>query len=71
MQPTQTEIVRIDGMSCGGCLREVRRALRQLAGVRVERVEIGRVMVAFDPAIASRAEMGDAVRGAGFQPPWT
>ena len=71
MQTTQLEMVRIDGMSCGACVREVRRALGQLAGVRVEHVEIGRATVAFDPALASRADIGDAVRGAGFVPRWT
>lgn len=71
MQTTQSEIVRIDGMSCGGCVREVRRALGQLVGVRVEHVEIGRATVAFHPALASRADIADAVRGVGFVPRWT
>ena len=71
MQTTQIDTIRIDGMSCGGCVREVRRALGQLAGVRVERVEIGQATVTFDPTLASRAEISDAVRGAGFVPRWT
>jgi copper chaperone CopZ len=71
MQNMQLETIRIRGMSCGGCVRDVQRALGQLPGVRVERVEVGRATVSFDPALSSREDIADAVRGAGYVPRWT
>lgn len=71
MQTTQIDTFRIAGMSCDGCVREVRRALGRLGEVRVEPVEIGRATVAFAPTLASRAEVDDADGGAGFAPRWT
>ena len=47
------------------------RALGRLPVVRVVRVETGRPAVAFEPAPASRADITDAVRGAGYMRRWT
>lgn len=70
MPTMQLATLRIIGMSCGGCVRDVQRALGALPGVRVERVEIGGARVAFDPALGSREDIADAVRGAGYEPRW-
>jgi copper chaperone CopZ len=59
--------MRIDGMSCGHCVRAVEEALRALPGVELERVAIGEATVAFDPARTSRAELDEAVRDAGYE----
>ena len=70
-QPVQRMMIQIFGMSCDGCVRQVHRALAQLPGVQVERVEVGRATVAFDPARCSRDDIADAVIGAGFVPRWS
>ncbi|QUW01488.1 heavy-metal-associated domain-containing protein [Chloracidobacterium sp. MS 40/45] len=61
------ETIEIEGMSCGHCIQAVETALRSLAGVEVRRVEIGRAVVAYDPATVSRAQIAAAVEDAGFQ----
>jgi copper chaperone CopZ len=59
--------MRIEGMSCGHCVRAVEEALRALPGVEVEQVAIGVATVAFDPTRTPRAEIDEAVRDAGYE----
>jgi copper chaperone CopZ len=59
--------MRIEGMTCGHCVRAVEEALRALPGVEVEQVAIGEATVAFDPARTPRAELDEAVRDAGYE----
>ncbi|MEP7324456.1 MAG: heavy-metal-associated domain-containing protein [Gemmatimonadota bacterium] len=60
--------IPIAGMSCGGCVANVRKALTQLPGVQVEDVKVGVATVSFDPALTSREALGAAIAGAGYQP---
>lgn len=60
--------MRIDGMSCGHCVKAVREALAEVPGVEVEQVEIGVATVAYDPARTERSQLADAVRDAGYEP---
>ena len=48
--------IPIAGMSCGGCVATVRKALTQLAGVQVDEVAVGTATVSFDPASRRRRE---------------
>ncbi len=60
--------MRIEGMSCGHCVRAVRSALEEAPGVvEVERVEVGTATVAYDPARTAPAELEEAVRDAGYE----
>ena len=64
----ETRTMRIDGMSCGHCVKAVRDALAELPGVEVERVEIGSATVAYDPSQTLPTQLADAVRDAGYEP---
>ena len=48
-QPLQ---LKIDGMTCGGCVRRVTAALTGLEGVTVEGVEVGKARVTLDEGLA-------------------
>ena len=61
----QLELV-IDGMGCGGCIKNVRKALENLVGVAVENVAVGSAVVSHDPAHASRAAVVEALAKAGY-----
>jgi copper chaperone CopZ len=56
----------ITGMSCGHCVRGVDQALRGLPGVQVEKVEIGKAIVAYDPAAVTPEQIGDAIAEEGY-----
>lgn len=63
----QEETIEIEGMSCGHCVQAVEQALRLLAGVTVQRVEVGRATVAYNPQTVSRAQIAAAIEEAGFE----
>ena len=60
--------IRIGGMSCEGCVRNISGVLTALAGV--DRAEISlsaqEGVVSFDSAKVSRAELVAAIEDAGF-----
>jgi len=58
--------LEIGGMSCGHCVQAVSHALRGVAGLQVEKVEIGNATVGFDPAVVSRAAITRAVEDEGY-----
>lgn len=61
-----TETIKIDGMSCGGCVASVKRALERLP-IASAQVEIGSATVEYDETAVNRAQMLDAIEDAGFQ----
>ncbi|HUF26014.1 MAG TPA: heavy-metal-associated domain-containing protein [Gemmatimonadaceae bacterium] len=64
--------VPIRGMSCGGCVRGVQRALESIPGVHVEAVSVGSATVSVDGDIAGREDVLAAIRRAGYAPvEWT
>ncbi|MEX2178497.1 MAG: cation transporter [Gemmatimonadaceae bacterium] len=60
--------IPIQGMSCGGCVRNVERALGRLPGVRVERVTVGSTAVSYDPSVTDRDAIFDSITTAGYAP---
>jgi copper chaperone CopZ len=60
--------IRIDGMSCSGCVNSVRNALARLPGVEVQQVEVGTATVAYDPSVTGPDALRSAIRRAGFDP---
>ena len=59
--------LEVQGMSCGHCVRAVDEALKSVAGVQVERVEIGSATVSYDPAKVTMGSLIDAVSDAGYE----
>ncbi|MBL8439545.1 MAG: heavy-metal-associated domain-containing protein [Zoogloeaceae bacterium] len=61
-------VIKLGGMSCGGCVRNVTQVLTQLPGVAAAQVslEAGEARVEFDPGQVSLAALREAVEGAGF-----
>ena len=60
--------IPIAGMSCGGCVSNVRNALARTPGVQVEQVRVGAATVAYDPAVTSPDAIREAISRAGYTP---
>jgi copper chaperone CopZ len=58
--------LRIEGMHCGGCVRRVQKALGDIPGVAVEKVEVGAATGSFDAGDTDVAELVAAVKQLGF-----
>lgn len=59
--------MKIDGMSCGHCVAQVRKALEAIEGVDVQQVAVGAATVAYDPSATSEARIAQAVESRGYQ----
>lgn len=64
-----TETLTVQGMTCGGCVAAVERALLQVHGVTAVAVDLqaGEVGVDYDPGRTGREELVRAVVQAGFK----
>ena len=62
-------ILKVGGMSCGGCVKSVTNVLTALPGVAKAEVTLqpGEAKVEFDPAQVSRTTMMQAIVDAGFE----
>lgn len=58
----------ISGMSCGGCVGAVRRAIGGVPGTRVDAVTVGSATVSYDPSRTTPAAIARAVEEAGYRP---
>jgi copper chaperone len=60
--------LKIDGMTCSGCVNSIQNALYRQDGVNkaVTRIDDGLVIVEFDPAVISRDGLVRAIADAGF-----
>ena len=58
--------LKIDGMSCGGCVRHVTQALTKIPGVSVEQVKVGAATVSIDPKATSKQSLLQAIHDAGY-----
>jgi copper chaperone len=63
-----TAILKIEGMSCGHCVRAVTDALKRTAGVQRADVNLeeGRAVVEFDSAQTSPRALANAVMDEGY-----
>lgn len=61
-------IIKIDGMSCQGCVKNITGVLTALAGVATAEVslEAAEARVSFDAAAISREALVEAIEDAGF-----
>ncbi|MEZ4700689.1 MAG: cation transporter [Rhodothermales bacterium] len=64
---TKTETLKINGMSCGHCVKSVTQALTQTEGVKVERVEIGLAEISYDPDKVAHDAIVQAIDDVGFE----
>jgi Cu+-exporting ATPase len=65
---TESLTLPVLGMTCASCQHHVEEALRATAGVESARVDLmaHRANVVFNPAIATPAQLVDAIRAAGY-----
>lgn len=63
----QTETMNVTGMTCGGCVGKVTRALNAVPGVgHVDVTLPGKASVEFDEKLTSRQRLQSAVTSAGY-----
>ncbi len=67
MSVKQKETVRIDGMSCGHCVKAVEAALEDLENVEVHHVEIGAATISYDPDVVAPDRIAQAIEDEGYQ----
>ena len=63
----KTENLRIEGMTCGHCVMNVKKELSKLANVKVEDVTIGTARVQYDEAKVRREDFARAIDEAGYK----
>jgi copper chaperone len=65
----ENTVLKVTGMSCGGCVKSVTNVLTALPGVSNAEVTLtpGEAKVEFDPAQVSVEAMKQAVADAGFE----
>ncbi len=64
----QTELLKVTGMTCGGCISNVTHALKAISGVGDVKVSLsaGEAAVQYDELLTSPDQMKLAVKGAGY-----
>jgi copper chaperone len=58
--------MKIDGMSCGHCVSQVTKALKEVDGLEVEQVTVGTATVSFNPASTSEERITQAIEEQGY-----
>lgn len=63
--------IKVEGMSCGGCVRSVTEALKAQPGVGSAEVslEMAQARIDYDPALVSVERLRQAIEDAGFDSP--
>ena len=64
----QTQQLNVTGMTCGGCVGKVTRALNEVSGVRDAKVSLptGATSVEYDERLTSPDQLKAAVQRAGY-----
>ena len=64
----QTELLKVTGMTCGGCTSNVTQALKAINGVGDVKVSLaaGEATVQYDERLTSPDKLKSAVTGAGY-----
>lgn len=62
-------LLKVNGMTCGGCVRSVKNVLEAIPGVASADVSLEKAQatVSYDPAQASLDKMKEAVSDAGYE----
>jgi len=64
----ENTVIKVGGMSCQGCVKNITGVLGGLPGVARAEVslEAGEAKVSFDPQVVARAALLSAIEDAGF-----
>jgi copper chaperone len=64
----ESSVIKVGGMSCQGCVKNITGVLTAMPGVAAAEVslEAGEATVSFDPQIVSRNALVAAIEDAGF-----
>ena len=64
----QTELLKVTGMTCGGCTSKVTNALKAISGVSNVNVSLtaGEASVQYDERLTSSEQLKSAVQRAGY-----
>lgn len=64
----KTTEIRIEGMSCGGCVANITKKLQALAGVASVEVSLtpGLAKIGFDEGLVTAADLENTIEEAGF-----
>jgi len=64
----ETTRIKVEGMTCGGCVASVKRALQQIDGVTNVEVSLDQAQasVDYDPARVNESQLRTAIEDAGF-----
>lgn len=65
----RTETLKVDGMTCGGCVNAVTKALKAVDGVRAVAVSLkpGEARIEFDESTTSPEHLRAIVQQAGYE----
>jgi copper chaperone len=65
----ETTVLKVTGMSCGGCVKSVTNVLQELPGVSKAEVSLekGEAKVDFEAGKVTRDAMAQAIADAGFE----
>ena len=71
MTTMETTTLKVNGMTCQGCVSSVTRVLQGVPGVSKVAVSLerGEAKLEYDPAKSGPADLRKAVEGAGFDVP--
>jgi len=60
--------LKVEGMTCGGCVQSVQKALTNRDGVRTANADLdtGMVMIEFDAKVIQKSSLEKAIADAGF-----
>ena len=66
----QTEVIKVGGMNCMGCVNKVKTALENIPGVKRANVSLEQkqVTIQYDESDAAQEQFRQAIRNAGFEP---
>ncbi len=64
----QSELLKVTGMTCGGCINNVTKALKAINGVGSVNVSLsaGEAAVQYDERLTSPDQLKSAVKSAGY-----
>jgi copper chaperone len=65
----QTEVIKVKGMTCMGCVNSVKSVLEKIPGVNSADVSLEQkqVTIQYDAATTQSSQFKDAIEGAGFE----
>ncbi|SFN89391.1 copper chaperone [Nitrosospira briensis] len=65
----QTEIMKVKGMTCMGCVNSVKNVLERIPGVSSSEVSLeqGQVTIQYDGGMTGMDQFREAIEDAGFE----